>query len=135
MYYLDVIYYVYGDVMVEVLKPKVVEKPWGREVWIADELEYGGKILEVKKGFTTSLHYHKVKKETLYVLKGKVKITIKENDKFKEYIVGEGESLTLPPGTIHRIESIEDTVIIEVSTQPLNERVRIEDYYGNIERE
>ena len=28
--------------------PKTVEKPWGREIWFADQAAYAGKILEVK---------------------------------------------------------------------------------------
>ena len=116
-------------------KPKVIAKPWGKEIWIADEPEYGGKILEFRRGYTTSLHYHKVKKETLHVLKGKVRVAIKEGDVMKTIDLNEGDSLTLPPNTIHRIESLDDTIIVEVSTQPLNERVRVEDYYGDIERD
>ena len=38
--------------------PKTVEKPWGREVWFADQAAYAGKILEVKKGCRLSLQYH-----------------------------------------------------------------------------
>lgn len=116
-------------------KPKVVDKPWGREVWIADEPEYGGKILEVRRGFTSSLHYHRVKKETMHVLKGKVKIFFKKGEDVEEVILEEGDSITIPSNTVHRIEGLEDSIIVEVSTQPLNERVRLEDYYGNIERE
>lgn len=116
-------------------KAKTVVKPWGREVWIADEPEYGGKILELKKGYTTSLHYHKLKKETLYILKGKLKVYFKGEGQDYSLTVGEGRYVTIPPNTIHRLESVLDTVIVEVSTQPLNERVRVEDYYGDIRRE
>ncbi len=27
--------------------PKIVEKPWGREIWYAHEERYAGKVLEV----------------------------------------------------------------------------------------
>lgn len=116
-------------------KAKIISKPWGREVWIANEPEYGGKILELKKGYTTSLHYHKLKKETLYVLKGKLKIYFKGGSLEENIVVREGDFITINPQTPHRLESLEDAVIVEVSTQPINERVRVEDYYGDIGRE
>ena len=47
--------------------PKIVNKHWGQEIWISEEKEYAGKILEINKGAQTSLHYHAKKKETLYV--------------------------------------------------------------------
>ena len=114
----------------DIKKVKVVEKPWGREIWIADEGEYGGKILEIKKGYSTSVHYHKIKKETIYVDKGKLKI--KSGD--EEYILNEGEAVTIRPFTVHQLIALEDVRLIEVSTQPLNERVRIEDPYASLRK-
>ena len=111
-----------------VKKAKVVEKPWGKEIWIADEPEYGGKIIEIKKGYSTSVHYHKVKKETIYVDKGKLKV--RSGD--EEFFVNEGEAITIEPYTVHQLIAVEDVRLIEVSTQPLNERVRLEDPYKNM---
>ncbi len=111
-----------------VKKAKVVEKPWGKEIWIADEPEYGGKIIEIKKGYSTSVHYHKEKKETIYVDKGKLKV--RSGD--EEFIVNEGEAITIEPYTVHQLIAVEDVRLIEVSTQPLNERVRLEDPYKNM---
>ncbi len=115
----------------DIERAKVVEKPWGREIWIADEPEYGGKILEIKKGYSTSVHYHEKKKETIYVDKGKLKV--KSGD--KEYVLEEGEAVTIRPFTVHQLIALEDVRLIEVSTQPLNERVRIEDPYAALRKE
>jgi quercetin dioxygenase-like cupin family protein len=112
-------------------KVKIVEKPWGREIWIADEPEYGGKIIEIKKGFSTSVHYHKQKKEkkeTIYVDKGRLKVRSGPN----EFVVNEGEEITIEPYTVHQLIALEDVRLIEVSTQPLNERVRVEDPYASL---
>ncbi len=111
-------------------KAKVVEKPWGREIWIADEPEYGGKILEIKKGYSTSVHYHRKKKETIYVDKG----TLKVRSGNKEFVLKEGEAVTIEPYTVHQLIALEDVRLIEVSTQPLNERVRIEDPYAALRK-
>jgi len=109
-------------------KVKIVEKPWGREIWIADEPEYGGKIIEIKKGFSTSVHYHEQKKETIYVDKGRLKVRSGPN----EFVVNEGEEITIEPYTVHQLIALEDVRLIEVSTQPLNERVRVEDPYASL---
>jgi len=109
-------------------KVKIVEKPWGREIWIADEPEYGGKIIEIKKGFSTSVHYHEQKKETIYVDKGRLKVRSGPN----EFVVNEGEEITIEPYTVHQLIALEDVRSIEVSTQPLNERVRVEDPYASL---
>jgi hypothetical protein len=45
-------------------------------------------------------------------------------------IVGEGKSVTLNPGVKHRVEALEDTRIIEVSTSHLDDVVRLEDDHG-----
>ena len=48
--------------------PKIVEKPWGREIWYALTDHYAGKVLEVKAGKRLSLQKHNIKEETLYLL-------------------------------------------------------------------
>ncbi len=110
-------------------KPKIVDKPWGRELWVAMEDEYGGKILEMKKGFTTSLHYHSKKKETIYVLKGELHVFTPE----KTYVIEPGESITIEPNDVHRLEAKTDVILIEFSTPELGETVRVEDYYNRDE--
>jgi mannose-6-phosphate isomerase len=42
-------------------------KGWGREVWIAKNSLYCGKILEIRKGKRCSLHYHELKTESFYL--------------------------------------------------------------------
>ncbi|RLI93962.1 MAG: cupin [Candidatus Altiarchaeales archaeon] len=106
---------------------KIVEKPWGREIWFASEKEYAGKILELRKGTRTSLHYHKRKRETMYVLDGRVIIYSEKNDEIR---LESGNAITINPGDRHRIYAEEDTKILEVSTPELNDVVRVEDDYG-----
>jgi mannose-6-phosphate isomerase-like protein (cupin superfamily) len=107
----------------------VVEKPWGREIHFAVEDEYVGKILEVKAGHRLSLQYHRKKKETMYLLKGTVRMSVDGETE----PVGEGKSVTLKPGVRHRIEALEDARIIEVSTSHLDDVVRVEDDHGRTE--
>ncbi len=110
----------------EIKKPKIVGKPWGREIWIVEEPEYAGKILEINQGFQTSLHYHQKKKESLYLLEGKLKVISPE----KEFILEEGQTLTLNPTDVHRFFAETDVKILEVSLPYLEDVVRVKDDYG-----
>ena len=118
--------------------PKIVEKPWGREIWYADQAAYAGKVLEVKKGCRLSLQYHERKTETLFLLSGKVLLTL------RALAAGEtpapslvtpadqsvwlpGRAVHIPARTIHRFEALEDSVLLEVSTPELTDVVRLQD--------
>ena len=90
------------------------------------EKEYAGKILEIKKGLRTSLQYHKKKKESIYVLEGRLKVVYPHG----EMIVEQGKSITLNPRDKHRLVALEDSRLIEISTPELEDVVRLEDDYG-----
>ncbi|MFC2154674.1 cupin domain-containing protein [Candidatus Altiarchaeota archaeon] len=107
-------------------KPRIVDKPWGRELWLAHEQEYALKILEVKKGERLSLQYHKEKKESIYVYKGKMRLVLGE----EEMEMCEGDVVTVEPGVKHRMRALDDLVLIEASTPQLDDVVRIEDDYN-----
>lgn len=106
--------------------PQIVEKPWGREIWYAHAAGYAGKVLEVKAGKRLSLQKHEIKEETLYLLSGKVRLTYNK-DSFEWE---PGQAVHIPPGTVHRFEAVEDSVLLEVSTPHLEDVIRLEDDYG-----
>jgi mannose-6-phosphate isomerase-like protein (cupin superfamily) len=106
-------------------------KPWGKEIWFANTEKYAGKILEIFKGHRYSLQYHEKKQETQYILKGKVKLiygTDKSN--LQEKILSKGDKFDVHPYTIHRLEALEESTIIEVSTPELDDVIKLEDDYG-----
>jgi quercetin dioxygenase-like cupin family protein len=107
-------------------RPKIVDKPWGREVWYAHTDRYAGKVLEVDEGHLLSLQKHRVKHETLYLQSGRMRFTL--GDRTFEWTPG--EAVEIPPDTVHRMEALEDSVILEVSTPELDDVVRLEDRYG-----
>lgn len=110
---------------------KEVLKPWGKEIWFANQPEYVGKILHINKGHRYSLQYHEHKKETQYLLKGKVKFYLGESaDALSEIIMEPGDKLDVYPGMIHRAEALEDAEILEVSTDDLDDVVKLDDDYG-----
>ncbi|MFZ9200928.1 MAG: cupin [Opitutales bacterium] len=127
-------------------QPKIVDKPWGREIWYADQKAYAGKILEVTAGKRLSLQYHERKTETLYLLSGHVRLT------FRPLAAGEahatapvgaehvhdwkpGQVIHIPVRTIHRFEAVVDSVLLEVSTPDLTDVVRLQDDYARPARD
>ena len=110
---------------------KVVEKPWGREIWVAHTDRYALKIIEIKQGNRSSLQLHKVKHEHLYVDSGSFRIE-REDDSgtMQVLILGPGEVVEMKPGRKHRSEALTDVRLIEVSTPELDDVVRMEDDYG-----
>ena len=92
---------------------KVVEKVWGREIWLVNEPEYCCKLLKLNKGASGSLHYHRLKKETFIIRKGKVTVELDA----LHLILDEGDPpYTILPGQVHRMTGLEDSIILEVST-------------------
>ena len=109
-------------------RPKIIEKPWGREIWYAHTDRYAGKILEVTRGHLLSLQKHRVKHETLYLLSGRVRLTLGD----REVEWAPGTAVEIAPETVHRMEALEDSVLLEVSTPELDDVVRLEDRYGRV---
>jgi mannose-6-phosphate isomerase len=107
-----------------------IEKPWGHEVLFALTEKYIGKILFIKNDHRLSLQYHKQKDETFYCLKGRATLIIK-NDRMTNILPLVPDcSYHIEPMTIHRLEAIEDTTLVEVSTPEAEDVVRVEDDYG-----
>lgn len=105
---------------------RVVEKPWGREIWWAVTDHYLGKRLEVRAGASLSLQFHRWKVETLYLHAGRIRLHL--GGRAGELPVG--AAVTILPGTIHRVEALHDSVLFEVSTPHPEDVVRLEDDYG-----
>src|SRR5678816_4963098 len=52
----------------------IVDKPWGHEkIWARTE-RYVGKILHIRAGEALSLQYHRVKDETIMLLRGRMQL-------------------------------------------------------------
>lgn len=108
---------------------ELVEKPWGREIIIVNNDKYCGKILEIYEGQRLSKQRHKTKDETLYVYDGKIDVYIDD----VRYRYNVGESVRIQPGTIHRIEALENSEIFEISTTHSDDdTVRIEDDFDRV---
>jgi mannose-6-phosphate isomerase len=112
--------------------PRRVEKPWGWELIWAEADQYVGKLLFIRAGEALSLQYHELKHESWLIHEGRARLELGQADGGELEIVevGPGDALRYPPGTLHRVTALEDTLILEVSTPHLDDVVRIEDRYG-----
>lgn len=119
-----------GFVYKKELAPEATEKPWGREVLIEANDRYVLKAIHMNSGQRCSLQKHLFKRETIYVLKGR--ITLWHND--KHIHLYPSQAITIEPGEVHRMSAEEkESVYLEVSTPELDDIVRLEDDYGRVE--
>ena len=109
-------------------------KPWGEEHLFALTEKYAAKILLIKKGHRLSLQFHNMKDETLYLQEGILRLSIgNSNECLLSKTIHKGCVFHLPKKTIHRMEALEDSMLIEVSTPELNDVVRLDDDYARID--
>lgn len=94
------------------MSKKIIQKVWGREEIITNTELYCSKFLILEKGFQCSLHCHREKDETFFIMAGRVEMEI--DGKITE--MRDGESIRINPGVYHRFKGLENTIIIETST-------------------
>lgn len=110
--------------------PRRVEKPWGYELIFAHTERYVGKILHIEKGHRLSRQYHKVKDESLTVLRGILRLELGMPPHVEQRLCMPGDAFRVAPGTVHRFAAVETCELVEVSTPELDDVVRLEDEYG-----
>ena len=109
---------------------RVIEKPWGKEEVVEINDRYMFKRLTMWKGHRCSLQYHNIKRETIYVLSGALRIYFgPTQEQLKSRVYGPDESITIEPGVVHRMEGVEDSVYLEASTPEMDDVVRLVDDY------
>jgi mannose-6-phosphate isomerase-like protein (cupin superfamily) len=91
---------------------EIVKKAWGIELVHCNEPEYCGKTLVIRDGGKSSLHFHRVKKETFYVKSGVVRLELDGQEEF----LYPGDARTIAPGIPHRFSSVRGAEILEFST-------------------
>ena len=108
-----------------------VDKPWGHELIWAQTDRYVGKILVIETGRRLSLQRHEVKDESIYILSGRLLLTLEDDGgDVRTEELGPGDHRHVPTGRIHRYEAVERCEILEVSTPELDDVVRLQDDFG-----
>ena len=92
---------------------------------------YLGTILSIRRGERLSLQLHRQKDESIYVLRGRLKLTLETAaGELEDEELEPGDARRVLPGRRHRFEAIEDTELLEVSTPEIDDVVRLQDDYG-----
>ena len=111
--------------------PRRVEKQWGWELVWAETESYVGKLLHVRAGQALSLQYHEVKDEAWLVQEGRASLELGEvGGELETVEIGPGDTFRYRPRTVHRVTAIDDLTVVEISTNHLDDVVRLEDHYG-----
>ena len=107
---------------------KIVQKPWGKELWIELNEKYCYKQIHINAGARTSFQYHEQKIETNFIASGKAEIWL-ENDEgvVEKTVMQAGEYFTVHPPRKHRVIAITDIILMEVSTPEVDDVIRLED--------
>ena len=94
-----------------------VEKGWGSELIWATTDKYCGKLMNFNEGAKFSMHFHKDKEESWYVLSGKftVKWIDTKDATVYENIISSGDTWHNVPLLPHQLICLEAGTIIEVS--------------------
>lgn len=99
-------------------RPRIVPKVWGHEEWIVNNASYCGKKLVFRSGFQCSLHYHKLKRESFYVMVGVILLELRSKDMARSLVrvMKPGDVCHIEPWMRHRISAVTDAEIFEFST-------------------
>ena len=97
-----------------------VEKGWGVElIWATNDLYCGKLMVFNKPGAKFSMHFHKEKDESWYVLNGSFTLHIIDTDtaEMETHVLTKGETWRNEPLLPHQLIAMQDnSIIIEVST-------------------
>ena len=95
-----------------------VEKGWGSELIWATNDKYCGKMMNFNTGSKFSMHFHKEKLETWYVIEGRFElesINTSNAEVFRQ-VLSVSDTITIHPLTPHRLTCLEQGTILEIST-------------------
>ena len=135
-----------GMPSIEPFEPQSKGQPWGEEILVAHAPGlYTGKVLRryappvwhdaagLQVGppwHRAGLQWHRVKDETFYLYEGEVYVFFDTGDgKLRRAHMTPGQSFHVPPGAVHSVQTITDSVMFEASTAVFEDRVRVEDNY------
>jgi mannose-6-phosphate isomerase-like protein (cupin superfamily) len=106
---------------------KIIDKPWGREELLYETDDFVVLKLFIRKGEETSLHKHSRRNEYFVVIKGDGCLLC---DGLMTK-VRRGTAVIVRRGREHRWIAGEHNIeIVEVTTPPLSDLLRLKDRYG-----
>ena len=107
------------------------ERPWGYYLVLIEDRGYKVKQFVVRPGMRLSLQRHRKRSEHWFVVRGEALVT-RDAETIR---LSAGESVDIPRGAVHRVESVgrEDLVIVEAQRGDYvgeDDIERLEDDFG-----
>jgi mannose-6-phosphate isomerase len=113
-------------------EPFVVGKIWGEE-WLVAHVpgEYAGKMLKrYVDGHRGGLQFHESRRESFYLFSGEVIVYWVDADGvLRKRAMHPGQTFDVPPGAVHSVQTLTDSVMFEVSNGAYPDAVRVEQDY------
>ena len=94
-----------------------MDRKWGSFLQFTENEKSTVKLVFLKKGGSTSLQYHQNRSEQWFVIRGRI-LAVKG---LESKIMIPGESIIMPPMTNHRLEGIDESLVLEVSRGEFSE--------------
>lgn len=112
--------------------PQSIPKSWGTEILLAHAPGlYTLKLLDRRAtGARGGLQFHQYKHEAFHLLSGEADVYfVDELGVLRVHRMVPGETFVVPPGAIHSVQTIGDSVMVEASTPVFDDRVNVEGQY------
>ena len=118
-----------------------VAKPWGHELWLNGEHpSYCLKEVFIRAGHRTSLQYHRLKRETNLLTRGRARLVyLATSSPLTDTVTAADlaavdldavSTVDVTPMVLHRLEAVTDLYLYETSTPHLDDVVRVQDDAG-----
>ncbi len=141
-------------VLTKIDQVRHVQKPWGYERWLADGEQgfpYVLKEIFIRGPHQSSLQFHEYKKETAWIKSGSGFLHLSNTDVNIHWYqrggytpetlrnlmstiytvpLAAGDVFHVMPGQIHRVEAVEDILLIEASSLEVDDVIRLTDDSG-----
>jgi mannose-6-phosphate isomerase-like protein (cupin superfamily) len=92
----------------------MIIKPWGMDHLLHINNNIQINRIQINKGGECSKHYHSDKNNIFYVISGTLLIEIWDDDKPKQHILRNSDSIEIPHKTYHKFTAIEPTEALEI---------------------
>lgn len=114
--------------------PSITKMVWGDEILIAHLPNMAtGKVLKRYAGpdyHRGGLQWHREKYEAFYLHEGEVIVYYVQDGGFlRSHAMHPGECFIVPPGAVHSVQTVTDSIMFEVSNPVWYDRVNVEDQY------
>ena len=121
------------NAVIQPFEPRTETKSWGHEVLVAHTPQYTGKVLyryAAEPWHRGGLQWHRTKDETFYLHEGEVIVYWVDADGLlRKRKMTAGQSFHVPPGAIHSVQTVTDSVMFEASTAVFDDRFNVEAAY------